>query len=206
MAAPISRKNGSRWIFLPEHKVFLAVLLLVFLVFSWIRSRSGLLPWQKEVGKRPTPPDSFVVEVKGSPAVPGIYTFSGQVGIEEILFKAGVARELIDKETVPSPLKTGTTIVLCQSSQGLRIRVRPMDPAKKILYTIPIDVNTIQADELTLIPGIGPTLAARIVRYRDRKGGFTRLDELRNVSGVGRKKLESLRQCLSVEGPSPPIP
>lgn len=206
MPNPFSRKNRSRWILLPEQRVFLTLLLLVLLVSYWIRSHSGLLPWQKGVGKPPIPPDSFVVEVKGGPALPGIYTFSGQVGIEEILSRAGMAEERIHKETVPSPLKTGTTIVLSQSSQGLKIRVRPMDPAKKILYTIPIDLNAIQADELTLIPGIGPTLAKRIVRYRDRKGGFTRLDELRNVSGVGRKKLESLRRYLSVESPSPSIP
>ncbi len=206
MAVPISRKNRSRWVLLPGQRVFLAVLLLVLLVFYWMRSHSGLLPWPGRADTPPTTQDPFVIEVKEGAVRPGIYTFPAQVGIEEVLLKAGVARKLIPRETLPTPLKTGTALVLSPSGQGLSIRTEPMDPAKKILYTIPLDLNEVQAGDLTLIPGIGPILAKRIVRYRDDKGGFARLDELVNVSGVGRKKLQSLRPYLSVERSSPSIP
>lgn len=50
-----------------------------------------------------------------------------------------------------------------------------------------IDVNRATADELTLIPGVGPKLAARIVEERNRRGGFERLEDLRAVHGLGPK-------------------
>lgn len=206
MAGRFPRRNRGRWVLLPGQKIFLAALLFVLLFSYWIRSHSGFLPWQERGDTAPTTPDPFVVEVEGRLVLPGIYTFPAPVQVEEVLLKAGVARELIPRETLPTPLKTGTALLLCQSGQGLRIQTKPMDPTKKILYGIPVDLNEIQIDELTLIPGIGPTLAKRIVRYRDHKGGFTRLDELLNVSGVGRKKLQSLRPYLSVEGNPPSTP
>jgi competence protein ComEA len=50
-----------------------------------------------------------------------------------------------------------------------------------------LDVNRASADELTLIPGIGPKLAARIVEERSRRGRFERLEDLRSVRGLGAK-------------------
>jgi competence protein ComEA len=50
-----------------------------------------------------------------------------------------------------------------------------------------LDVNRASADELTLIPGIGPKLAQRIVDERGQRGGFTNLAELRGVRGLGPK-------------------
>jgi competence protein ComEA len=206
MGDSVSSGKRSRWFLSREQNAFVAVLLLVLLTSYLIGSRSGLFPWQGNATTPPSPPDPFVIEVEGSPAVSGIYTFSTEVGIEEVLVQAGVAREHIPQETLPRRLRTGAKIFLNRSGQNLDIRVEPMDPAKKILYTLPIDLNEIQEDELPLIPGIGPTLAKRIVDYRDHKGGFTRFDELLDVSGIGRKKLQALRRYLSVERDASPTP
>lgn len=51
----------------------------------------------------------------------------------------------------------------------------------------PLDVNRANIEELTLIPGIGPKLAARIVEERTRRGGFQSLAELQSVRGLGPK-------------------
>ncbi len=61
-----------------------------------------------------------------------------------------------------------------------------------------IDVN--EADEAALrrVPGIGPTLARRIVAHRRRHGPFRRLTSLRNVRGIGARKLERMRRWLRV--------
>lgn len=50
-----------------------------------------------------------------------------------------------------------------------------------------LDVNRAGVDELTLIPGIGPKLAERIVEERARRGRFERLEDLRAVRGLGPK-------------------
>lgn len=48
-----------------------------------------------------------------------------------------------------------------------------------------IDINTASAVELTLLPGIGPRLADRIVEDRERNGPFRSLDDLQRVRGIG---------------------
>ncbi|MCP3903759.1 MAG: helix-hairpin-helix domain-containing protein [Planctomycetes bacterium] len=48
-----------------------------------------------------------------------------------------------------------------------------------------IDLNTCPAAELTVLPGIGPRLATRIVAEREAGGPFARLEDLRRVDGIG---------------------
>lgn len=57
-------------------------------------------------------------------------------------------------------------------------------------------INSATAEELTLLPGVGPVLAARIIEYRDERGGLTDLSELDAVSGVGPRLLEQLAPLL----------
>ncbi len=63
-----------------------------------------------------------------------------------------------------------------------------------------IDLNTASADELTTLPGIGETLAARIVADREKNGPFTSVEELTRVEGVGEKKLEELSNLVTAGG------
>jgi competence protein ComEA len=59
-----------------------------------------------------------------------------------------------------------------------------------------IHLSTATAEQLDEIDGIGPTLAERIVEYRDAHGGFRSVDELAEVEGIGEKRLATLRDAL----------
>ena len=198
MVGSSPEKNRGKWVLPPGQKMLLAVLLLTLIAFYWMRGRSGHIASLDFPNKTPRP-ERFVAEVEGCCVSPGIYTFSTEVGIRQVLIAAGMPREFTLQENTPQTLRTGTRIALYQSPQGLHIRMESMDPAKKIVYGIPIDLNCAQADDLTLIPGIGPVLAKRIIDYRDRRRGIRRFDDLAHISGIGRKKLESLRRYLTVE-------
>ena len=63
-----------------------------------------------------------------------------------------------------------------------------------------VDLNTAAAEELELLPGIGRVRAARIVRYRDRHGPFQRLEDLRDIPGIGDRMIEALRPYAAVPG------
>lgn len=62
----------------------------------------------------------------------------------------------------------------------------------------PINLNTASASDLDTLPGIGPSLAARIVDYRTQHGGFHKVDELRNVSGIGDSKFAEIKDLVTV--------
>lgn len=56
-----------------------------------------------------------------------------------------------------------------------------------------VDVNRASAEELALLPGIGPAIAGRIVSDRSERGPFASVDELRRVKGIGAATLERVR-------------
>ena len=60
-----------------------------------------------------------------------------------------------------------------------------------------LDLNSASQDELETLPGIGPKLAAEIIAYRSR-APFASVDDLTNVSGIGPKKLEGVRNLVTV--------
>lgn len=62
-----------------------------------------------------------------------------------------------------------------------------------------IDVNTADVKDLTALPGIGPGLAMRIVRYRDQHGPFDTVDELKGVLGLGKKRLAMIARLVEAK-------
>jgi competence protein ComEA len=64
--------------------------------------------------------------------------------------------------------------------------------------TTRINLNTASMEELVTLPGIGPSYAKRIVAYREKNGGFKRLEDLLNVQGIGEKTLDKIRDRVTV--------
>src|SRR4051794_40972337 len=60
-----------------------------------------------------------------------------------------------------------------------------------------VSLGSASAEDLDGLDGIGPTLAKRIVDYRQAHGGFRSVDDLREVEGIGEKRLAALRKALN---------
>ncbi len=63
-----------------------------------------------------------------------------------------------------------------------------------------VNINTAKADQLTLLPRVGPSIAGRIVEYRDANGKFASPEDLMLVRGVGDKTFELLEPWIAVDG------
>jgi competence protein ComEA len=61
-----------------------------------------------------------------------------------------------------------------------------------------VNLNRASADELQTLPGVGPVLARRMVEWRKAHGRYRTVDELQEVRGIGKKRMEQLRLLVTV--------
>jgi competence ComEA-like helix-hairpin-helix protein len=91
------------------------------------------------------------------------------------------------------------------SATGCARRPGAMSAPARVAHGLKLDVNRAAADELTLLDGIGPRLAAAIVAERSAHGPFASLQDLHRVRGIGPRVLEKLGTMLEAgparEGP-----
>lgn len=62
-----------------------------------------------------------------------------------------------------------------------------------------ININTATEEELSEnLSGVGSAIAKRIIEYREYNGGFTSIEDIKNVSGIGDKMFEKIKDCICV--------
>lgn len=89
-----------------------------------------------------------------------------------------------------------------RAESALQSNARPREreaPAPAPPKPAKININTASAEEIELLPGIGPQLAQRIVEHRTKNGAFKTVDGLDAVSGIGEKTIAEVRAFVTTE-------
>jgi competence protein ComEA len=73
--------------------------------------------------------------------------------------------------------------------------------AAKDKVTTPVNLNTANTTELQSLPGVGPAVAGRILEYRQKNGGFKKIEDLMNVRGIGEKTFLKLKPMITIAPP-----
>ena len=76
----------------------------------------------------------------------------------------------------------------------------PITSAETVEISFPISINQAGKEELMALPGIGEVLSDRIIAFRKEHGVFSSPEELLNVEGVGKKRLEEILDLITVGG------
>ncbi|WP_433439785.1 helix-hairpin-helix domain-containing protein [Nonomuraea sp. CA-141351] len=157
------------------------------------------LPVPTPIAAQTTPPPTALakvtVHVTGKIRKPGVYLLPSGSRVTDAVTAAGgvsrgastgslnLARRLIDGEQIVVGAAAG------QAIPGSPIT----DPATAVL-----DLNSATTAQLEQLPGVGEVLAARIIEFRDSHGGFTTVEQLREVSGIGPRKFDELKARVRV--------
>jgi competence protein ComEA len=97
----------------------------------------------------------------------------------------------------------GLAAALVVASPGAALATAPATAQEKPQANTPrlINLNTATVADLQKLPGVGPAMADRIIEYRQKTGGFKKVEELMNVKGIGEKTFLKLKVLVSVAPP-----
>jgi competence protein ComEA len=133
---------------------------------------------------------ALVVAVAGKVKYPGLVRLPAGARVADAIEAAGGVLPGTDLSTVNLARKV---------TDGELITIGgPGSAATPGMSDGKLNLNTATAAQLDALPGVGPVLAERIVAYRDRKGGFRNVGELRQVEGIGDAKFEQLKDLVTV--------
>jgi competence protein ComEA len=143
---------------------------------------------------RPSTAASLVVDVAGDVRRPGLVRLRAGARVADAVRAAGgalpgsdldalnLARKVVDGEqiVVGAPVPTTSTGDTPAASGGV------------------VSLNAATVEQLDGLPGVGPVLAQRIVSWREQHGAFASVDQLREVGGIGERKLADLRPLVTL--------
>ncbi|MCA1562779.1 MAG: helix-hairpin-helix domain-containing protein [Acidobacteria bacterium] len=77
-------------------------------------------------------------------------------------------------------------------------KAKPAPAKPAVTSASPVNINTASSSQIEVLPGIGARTAERIVEYRQKNGGFKKIEELMNVKGIGEKSFLKLKPLITV--------
>ena len=177
-------------------------------------SKKDSINYENETNIEASPQVQVIEEVPiyicGAVKKPGVYFVPTNAIINDVVEKGGgfteeadpvainLASQIIPNEKIIVP-KVGEEIDKSTDSYDNRERIESSSVSPQP-YTSPvgaINLNTATKEQLMTLSGIGEVKAAAIIAYRQEKGVFSSIDELRNISGIGEKTFEKIKQFIT---------
>jgi competence protein ComEA len=152
------------------------------------------------------PREEVFVHVAGAVRTPGLYRLRPSARVAEALQRAGgplpraeltavnLAARVADGQQVIVPVRGRAGVGAV--APGAAVAAGGGPGAAGAAGGPKISLGAATAEQLEELDGIGPTLAERIIEYRDAQGGVTSLDQLAEVDGIGEERLAALREGL----------
>lgn len=137
---------------------------------------------QKPVDLSKYESDSKRVEIKGEVITPGIYDVDLHANVNDVIRLAGGCRPDADTSNLnlTKDIANHEVIVVAKKSE-----------------VVLISINSAKVEDLDTLPGIGPSIAQRIVDYRSQNA-FSSLEQLKEVKGIGDKLFDKIKDLITL--------
>ncbi|MCX7694397.1 MAG: helix-hairpin-helix domain-containing protein [Caloramator sp.] len=136
------------------------------------------------------------VYICGEIKKPGVYKISDDKRIIDLVYMAGGFTENANLEAINLATKLKDEDYIKIPSKKKNKEDKGDVDFKE--YSDKININTATLEELKKLPRIGDALAKRIIEYRNKNGPFKRIEDLKNVSGIGDKMFENIKDMISI--------
>ncbi len=135
-----------------------------------------------------------VYEIENGKRIADLLVLAGGASEGAFLTAVNLAQKVADGQRVYIPSKeevdSGRYMTMQDSS--------PEGGTGDIFSTTAVNINSASPVELQSLPGIGPVTAQYIIDHRNKRGPFRSKEELKNVTGIGEKKYEKIKDAISI--------
>lgn len=210
--------------FLKQRKIVIIIVILVIILVGWkIYDSSNyekigsdelvVSDAEDNNSKNEEEGEDMAIHVTGEVKKPGVVKVKEGSRIQDIIEAAGGLTEKADisnvnlafavedgmKIRIPSidDEETGEQQYITEDGgKGVILSEESMGSSESVLS---VNINTASQDELQELPGIGPSIATRIVEYRNQNGKFKNIEDIKNVTGIGDSKFAKIKEFIKVK-------
>ena len=169
--------------------------------------------------------ETIVVHVSGAVNIEGIVELASGSRIANAIEKAGGIKENADMTDInlAYPLEDGMKIYIPTKEETEAYKNNENTPAESYvtassggvnskeatnstqssstsdMSSKKVNINTATQEELDTLPGIGPSIASKIIDYREQNGKFNSIEEIKEVSGIGDAKYEKIKASITIK-------
>ena len=143
--------------------------------------------------------NEIIVYISGAVHKPGVFkVFNNARVIDLVTMAGGLTPEAdVNKINMAQLIKDGMHINVVTKSV-VPGGSETLNNMSKVKGSTKISINTANKNELDALPGIGPSLAERIMEYRQVNGSFSDINELKKVPGVGQSKFDKIKDNITL--------
>lgn len=151
-----------------------------------------------------TQPEKILIEIKGHVNKPGVFELPADSRLHMAIELAGGFLADADALSLNMAMKLTDEMSIYVPKTGETITAPPVIAAPAGTAADPtgsgglININTADEAGLTTLSGIGPSKAAAIIAYREENGPFASVEALKEVTGIGDKTFEKLKDAISI--------
>jgi competence protein ComEA len=144
---------------------------------------------------------SVIIHISGAVKNPGVYQLKSTDRVVDAVKIAGGITERANPDAInlAALLKDGQKIIIPYKISNQVTVESDKNISKNIEEVYSININTADDNTLQSLPGIGPVLSKRIIDYRNQNGLFEVIDDIKDVSGIGEKKFEGIKDLICVQ-------
>lgn len=141
--------------------------------------------------------NKIVVEIKGEVAKPDVYWLDEDSIVQDLLTLAGGITNEADISGINRAEKLNNHDVLVVPNKNSKENNNSSEN-KDILRNDLVNINKATTDELQTLTGIGPSKATEIISYREKNGEFKKVEDIKNVKGIGESCFEKIKDKIRI--------
>ncbi|MBR2840409.1 MAG: helix-hairpin-helix domain-containing protein [Bacilli bacterium] len=201
------------------------ILLAVGYVFSDEKEEvveETVIEEKKKTDKEEKKEEKVIVDIKGQVVNPGVYELSNKNNVNDAISAAGGLTEFSDTSNINLSKKlSDEMVIIIYSKEDIRKMKESKSENEKIVCPPVndaciidedesaileeesddiglININSASKEELMTLEGVGESKADAIIKYREKNGIFKTIEDIKNVSGIGEKAFEKIKDSITV--------